>query len=60
MKILFGEWETKFEHLDLNKGVKDKVAISFMLLLSISFCLMHTQSFMQDGYTIFPSSDQRH
>lgn len=30
-----------------------------MLLLSISLCLIHTQPFMQDGFTIFPSSDQR-
>lgn len=58
MKTLFGEGETKFEYLDLNEGVKDKVAISFTLLLSISFCLIHTQPFVQDGFTISPSSDQ--
>lgn len=60
MKTLFGKGKTKFEYLDLNEGVKDQVAISFMLLFSISFCLRHTQPFMQDGFTIFPSSDQRH
>lgn len=60
IKILLGEEETKSEHLDLNEGVKDKVAFSFMLLLPLLVWLLHIQPFMQDHFPIFPFSGYRH
>lgn len=41
MKILFGEGETKSEYLNLNEAVKDKVAISFILLLLPFWLIIH-------------------
>lgn len=46
MKILYREGEIKSEYLDLNEGVKDKIAISFMLLSCLTFCLIHIRPFM--------------
>lgn len=60
MKTLFAEGEMKSEHLDLNEGVKDQVAILFTLLSPVPSCLIHTQPFQQGGLTIFPFSDARH